>query len=181
MDLNMICDEYQEDFNSITEWCDKIYEKRFSAYFTDQRELSNRLKSKTKPISDDELEFILMEVPLNMFDVSEALNNFQMEYEVLKLEVKGKETKLAKDSTESTETKRKEFAAEQVIGDKILILAYNNILARVEKEISYSRELIMAAKKLYDRRTQTECANPISEHVSLSLPEYQPATKQYVR
>lgn len=181
MNLQDICNEYQDDFNSITEWCDNIYEKRFSTYFVDQRNLSTRLKSKTKPISDEELEFILMEVPLHMFDVSEALNNFQMEYEVLKLEVKGKETRLAKESKESSETKRKESASEQIIADKILLLAYSNVLARVEKEISYSRELIMAAKKLYDRRTQTENANPISEQVSTGLPDYQPSNKQYIK
>lgn len=180
MNLDNVQAEYQEEFDSVVDWCDRIYYSEFDKHFSDQRELFVKLKDKSKPITDTELESIIMEVPIHMFDVAEALNNFQMKYEILKLETKRKESTLAKESTESSETKRKEDAADKVIGDKVLLLAYSNVIARVEKEMSYSRELIMAAKKLYDRRTQVESANPISEQVSAGLPDYEPS-KTYIK
>lgn len=180
MNLNDIQAQYQDDFDATTEWCENIYQLEFDAYFRDQQLLYSKIKDKSKPISDSELESIIMEVPIQMFDVAEALNNFQMKYEILRLELKRKESKLAKESTESSETKRKEEAADEVVGDKILLLAYSNVIARVEKQISYSRELIMAAKKLYDRRTQVESANPISEQVHEALPDYSPS-KTYIK
>ena len=68
--------------------------------------------------------------------------------------------------------------------DKILILAYDNLITRVEKEMSYSRELIMSAKKIYDVRRNTEQSNPVSEVSSKQndLPDYYSSTsgKQYI-
>ena len=68
--------------------------------------------------------------------------------------------------------------------DKILILAYDNLITRVEKEMSYSRELIMSAKKIYDARRNTEQSNPVSEVNSKQndLPDYYSSTsgKQYI-
>lgn len=183
IDLNNIQRSYSADLDSIQSWCDEIYETKFAEYFKSQRELFNRLKSKSRPITDEELEWILTEVPMNLFDVSEKLNSFQMNQEIIKLELKGKESELLKSCQESSQDKKRESVSNQLIGDKILLLAYNNVLARVEREMSYSRELIMSAKKIYDRRRETEHSNPVSEiNPGDDLPDYSNiSNKRYIK
>ena len=51
---------------------------------------------------------------------------------------------------------------------------YNSVNERVRRQISFSRELIMSSKKLWDARRATEDANPIGGVVKeeTELPNY---------
>lgn len=159
-------------------WCSELYATMFSEYFKDHRILANKLRSQTAPISDSQLEWILTQVPLNLFDAAEKLSTLRTRYEVIKLSSKEKEYDAYKQSSETTEAKRREEAAVLTTDDKILLVALENVLNRVDKEMSYSRELIMSAKKIYDSRKQTERSNPVSEVSTKTdeLPEYYSAT-----
>ena len=163
MDLFEVESRHFEDLNAVDNWCNEIYQDNFSRYFSDQRSLFDRLRSKSHPITDEELEWILTQVPVNLFDVSEKLSKLQTYQEVLKLNVRKKEN----------ESKRKEYTDGDLFEDKVLLLAYSSILIRVEKEMSYSRELIMSAKKIWDSRRRTESSNAVSEMRSVDkLPDY---------
>ena len=178
VNLNKKAEEYAEDLDSTVEWCDSIYESQFSKFFKDQRDLFDRLKSKSRPITDTELEWILTEVPMNLFDAAESLNTLQMKQEIIKLQSKQKESELIKNSKESSDSKKREEASLQTLEDKILLLAYSNIICRVEREMSYSRELIMSAKKIWDGRRNTEKSNPIGDvNPGEDLPEYNATSK----
>lgn len=171
--------QYLGSIEGMKAWCEDIYNTRFSSYFRDQRDIGSSIRSKSRPISDEELEKILTEVPMNLFDVSERLSELRTESEVIKLEVKRKEIELAKISSETTEVKRKEEAAVLTTEDKILLMAYDNIITRVEKEMSYSRELIMSAKKIWDGRKST--TNPVGE-ITSNLPDYNYSqNKSYIK
>ena len=181
LNLKAIEQRYADDLKSVSDWCDETYAESFQPYFKDQRALFSRLKSKSRTITDAELEWILTEVPVNLFEVAESISALQTSQEVLKLSIKRREADIAKVSTESSESKRKEYAALETIDDKILLLAYGNLLTRVEKEMSYSRELIMSAKKIWDARKRTEESNPVSEISPTELPEYnQTKCKSYI-
>lgn len=174
MNLSDVQNQFSSELNSMETWCKELYDTMFSMYFKDHRMLASKLRSQTIPISDEQLEWILTQVPLNLFDASEKLSTLRTRYEVIRLASKEKEYEAYKRSEESTESKRREAAAVATTEDKILLVALENILNRVDKEMSYSRELIMSAKKIYDGRKQTERSNPVSEVRTKTddLPEY---------
>jgi hypothetical protein len=163
IDLKKLHKEYEADIDSVTEWCNEIYLQRFDGFFADYRILFKRFSSKDHPITDAELTTILMNLPVTLFDISEELNKFQISQEVVKLKNKQREQDLINNSIETTATKKKELASYNSIDDKILAIAYTSITERVSSEISFCRELIMSAKKIWDSRRNTEQSNPIGE------------------
>lgn len=166
IDLNNVQASMQEDIQSVLDWCNEMYNKNYAPFFTRQRELYKRLESKTHPITDEELEDIITSIPLDLFTVSEALDNMKTSHEVIKLRNKQKLNELKKASTATTATQKTEDAEVQMIEEKILDMAYGNLLSRVDHEISFSRELIMGAKKVWDRRRQTENVNPVGTNIA---------------
>lgn len=161
--LNSTYSEYSEDVESITDWCNSKYNDLFAKYFKDQRNLAKRLSSDKRSITDSELEFILTDVPLNLFDVSEILATIESEYQAIKLMISKKESDITKKLDYSTETAKRREAEIQCIEDHILLIAYDRLINQVNRELSYSRELIMSAKKLWDSRRRTDTINPVSE------------------
>lgn len=177
---------YNENMNDVTSFCDQIYLEEFAPYFDDERRLYKRLESTSTPITDAELEDILTNLPLRMFTVSEKVSQLRIKHEVVKIGTKEKARNIEANSSASTQTARKEEAAYSVLGDQLLAMAYSAVLERVEKEISYSRELIMSAKKIWDARRNTDGVNPVSENTIpesndvSDLPEY-PAGGRYIK
>ena len=168
---------HKQNEQDVISWCDEIYTATFSEYFDTERKLYKRLKDSARPITDSELENILTTLPLQLFAASEALSQLKIRSEVVKLDIKDKLYQQEKVSPGSTVTARKEDAAYSVLADQLLQVAYTNIIDRVEKEISYSREVIMAAKKIWDSRRNTEQVAPTT------LPDYKSttATKAYIQ
>lgn len=161
IDLKSICESMNEDINSVIEWCNQIYDQTFSAYFKDQRELFKKLESKTHPITDEELERILTAIPLELFSVSEKISQFKISQEVIRMKNKQSTAELVNASTESTQTKKKEEADLLMLENKLVDTVFAAVISRVDSEVSFSRELIMSAKKIWDRRRQIEQSNPI--------------------
>lgn len=161
IDLRSICDEMNEDAESVISWCDQLYSDNFESYFKDEKDLFKRLESKIHPITDEELEWILTTLPLELFSVSEKLSKIKITQEVYKMKNKQKNSELVDKSLEKTQTKKKEEADLQMLENKLVETVYSSIISRVENEISFSRELIMSAKKIWDRRRQIESSNPI--------------------
>lgn len=174
-DLNEIYESNRADIEALREWSNEIYNARFAQYFASQRSLYAEMKSRSHPITDESLEHILTTLPLELFSAAEELNQLKLSKELLKLKLKDKLAYYETTSTESTATKRAEDAALKVAGDKLLSMAFSTLVERVEKEMSFSRELIMSAKKIWDSRRQAEDTNPISPVVTDSvdnLPDY---------
>lgn len=173
-DIRLVQQENEDDVIAVTSWCDEMYDGIFAPYFKDVRKLYKRLQSKSRPITDDELEEILTMLPLNLFSVSESLNKFRTELEVHKMKMKQKKKEYVDSSIETSETRRTADAQYRLIEDELLCTAYSNVIARVEGEVSFSRELIMSAKKLWDGRRGGERVNPVSEGTTEPLPDYNP-------
>ena len=143
------------------EWSEEIYQSTFSKYFRNQRELYDRFQCTNSPITDSELEMILTTIPLDLFTVAEKLSEFKVSQEVTKLRVKQIEKDEELFSDKSSETKRKEEASFNTLEHKLIITVQNAIVDRVEREMSFSRELIMGAKKIWDSRRTAEDSLPI--------------------
>lgn len=171
--INESYEAREDDIQEVIDWCDETYDTNFAPYFEDVYSLRKELDSKSHPITDESLERILTYVPIQLFSVSEMLSKFTLSLEVLKLKMKETEHEVAKNSTASTATKRQEEAAISILGDKLLITAYQSILTRVEKEMSYTRELIMGAKKVWDARRRTDGSMPVGE-IDSSDYDYRP-------
>ena len=192
LNLSDILKNYEDDISAVYSWSDDIYEHRFATFFNRVRELYEIFKSKTHPITDSELEEIITNLPLELFSVSEYLNKIRTAYEVIKLKRKEKRSKLLSESKGRNDTLRNSEADSGVIEDDILLLGYSIVIQRVENEISFCRELIMGAKKIYDRRKSTELASPIlpvglddTKISTTSLPDYHPTAtlqnKTYIK
>ena len=116
------------------------------------------MHSEESPINHTELEWILIELPMELFTLAESLNQLRLEYDIFKLEEKDLTKKSKKDSElGSTELELNRLRA--------MISVYSAVITRVENEISYSKELIMGAKKIWDRYRAAEASNPVGEVV----------------
>lgn len=170
---------YATDLDELDRWIESEYNAKFAEYFKDQRALFARMKSESRPISDTELETVLVEVPLQLFSASEALNAIRLKCEAIKLENKQKQHKIMRLSSEKTDAKKKEEAEVQTVSDKLLILVMSTLIARVENEVSFSRELIMSAKKIWDSRRRSETSNPVNPISTSSEELDEPELKEY--
>lgn len=160
--MNQIINLYEDDTNAVHEWCEEIYQNKFATFFNKVRDLYRKFQDRDKPITDKELEEIMTNLPLELFSVSENLNNLRASCEVVKLKRKEKRLKAFRESGAKNDSGRNAEADEAVLEDDILLLGFSTIIQRVENEISFCRELIMGAKKVYDRRKSTEYAAPIN-------------------
>ncbi len=172
MDLSNLNLKFESSMSDIESWCNNQYQDYFSEYFINVKNLYLRLKSESKPITDQELEQILTDLPLELFSVSEVLNNFKLKSELISLEVKKEKREVENRSEASTQTARRDEANFSVIEDEFLIKAYNLIIDRVEHEISFSRELIMSAKKIWAARRDAEVVALPSDKSIEDLPNY---------
>lgn len=190
--LKSLDDEYyNESIAAVTDWCSTAYSDNFMKYFTISEDLYNRLNSEDRPITDSELEKILIDVPLDLIQASECLTTFKTALETIKLALKRKRITRAqelrnpvnKDVSPCTESAAKKKSEEETIDDEILILAYQNLISKVESKISLTKELIMGAKKIFDRRKANEevvPVRPVDERPE-ALPNYSIPGNTYVR
>ena len=179
IDLNKSYDRNKEDIQSVNDWCDNAFDKSFSEYFKESELLFERLKSEDRPITDTELEYILMTIPMHLYSASETLNKFKIHLEIIKLNNKKKEADLMKESDAKTASQKKADAQIQMLDDTLLETAYTLIISRVESSISMSKELIMGAKKIWDGRRKSEQSMPVSEIDPDNIPTYQ--KNQYIK
>lgn len=146
--------EIVDEVSEIIDIAESVYQEIVGDYFKEVQELYQRFKSIKDPITDSELEIILTLVPLKLFGVSEALSKTQLMNEIVK--IKTKETK----------------GADAELDYKLTSSLYGAVITRIEKEMSFCRELIMSCKKIWDSRRHAEDA-PIHSDVTADLPEYQ--------
>ena len=129
--------------------------------------------------------------PLELFTAAEKLNALRLNCEVVKLKNKQTLEKLRKDVTDAatqeglnkTQTAERVAHAisEKMVEYEVLYTAYSSVITRVENEQTFSKELIMGAKKVWDSRRSAENSNPVKEVIP-DLPEYDiTANKQYVK
>ena len=183
MNIADIDKRYKSDlFDGLDEWLEESYQTSFAPYFDIQTHLIKRLSDDDNPITDEELQSILIDIPLKLFEVSEILNRFKLRCNAIKLNIKQTEKQTVFDMTEGSATHKREVAVLSTVEDKFLLQAYESLIARVEKELSYSRELIMGAKKIWDGRRSSEAPTPtIPETDGVDLPEYTNVPKAYIQ
>lgn len=189
MHIEDVVKEYADDNYAVLTYCDKIYTDLFAENFKDVRDLYKRMKSTLQPITDSELEYILTTFPLELFTVAENLNKIRLLREVTKLKNKAKMRELraefqttVNDMAELTKAEKQTYLM-QLINEsmaeyEVLLAAYDSLISRVENEQTFSKELIMGAKKIWDSRRSSESANPVAP-VATELPEYD--RKAYIK
>lgn len=175
---------YSEKLNEICAVRDELYDEIFAELFSRVTELYQRFKSEVRPITDEELETILTELPLRLFTVSERLADIRMRMSVTKLENKHKRIALIQTYSIEPEyeglsqTAVRELVStrvdDEMRDDEIAVMVYSSLIDRIEGELSFSRELIMGSKKLWDAR-RSNATNPVAPVVP-DLPEYTPST-----
>lgn len=171
-------ENYAEYIDDIQSWVDEQYAEHFKDCFDSVRNIHKTMQSSSRTISDSELEWILTELPMMLFSISEDLNRVRLDAEVIKLRkktVKSDFDKLASEMVENKElakTEVKNWVDTALVDHDILISAYTSLISRVETEISFSRELIMGCKKIWDSRRKTESSNPVGEVVPSEMPNY---------
>lgn len=159
-DISKALESLKEDFESADNLVDEIYHKYFHAYFKKEQVMYGKFRATDDPITDKELEWIITSLPLDLFSASNALAQFKQHLEIVKLKIKQRK---------NTDTENLDGLDEEY---KLMNIIYTSVITRVELEISFSKELIMGAKKVWDARRSSEVA-PIGEVVKkVELPEY---------
>lgn len=165
MNFDLIEQKYQKDIDAVRRYQNDVYDEMFSAEFSEVKNLSDMIKkSGYRSPSDEVLEIILMDVPLKLFDIAEKVNQLELTLQVLKLKLKEKKIDLKHDPAvrELSASQLTEFISVNTIEDELMISIYSKLIERVNSQISYSKELIMSAKKLWDRRKEAESAMPVT-------------------
>jgi len=176
------------DIETTRDWVDNIYNKVFGDMFHEIFRLSSNMHDPDFKITDSELEWILTSLPLVLFQVSERLNGLRLEHEVIKLS--RKRERFVKESAIRDEldingcsissSEMKSLVDINMTDYDIMLASYSSLISRVEGEISFSKELIMGAKKVWDSRRSSENSNPVGEVVvDDELPDYKP--NSYIR
>lgn len=180
LNLDNTLNKYQTDIDDVNKWADSEYNKYFFEHFKDVNRLHDKLKSNNDPITDEELEWILTWLPLELMSVSEKLSQLKNTQEVIKLGIKQEENKTISNLIDEglSATKAKEVAASETSSDKLLVSIYDSIYDRVLKQSTFAKELIMSSKKIWDARRNSEQSMPSipSEDVQ-ALPDYNPGQK----
>lgn len=174
MDLNNRLSRLSKDIDEVNQWSEEQYNKYFSQYFKGTVDLYNKMKSSktNQQIDDIELEWILTDLPLELFSVTEQLSKLKTAQEVIKISIKKTEREYVKSHTEGSETKRKEEAAELTAEDRLLVSVYDSIAERVSRQMTFSKELIMSAKKIWDARRADGIPLPEMNIDPSRLPDY---------
>lgn len=169
---------HMEDFQEIDTWLSKRYDSTFKQYFEGQRNIHKRILNSDTKITNEELEKIIIDIPLMLIEVAEEINKYKLRIESLKLNMKSRQIAM-KHSVENLD----EIEVEN-LNNKLLIAAYQMLIQRVEKEMSYSRELIMGAKKVWDSRINSDTiipTGPVDRTDPLAgLPDYKIRGKEYI-
>lgn len=175
--------------DKIIEYIDKTYNNIFGELFSKMEEVGKNL-SDQKQISDSELEYILVSLPLDLMQISEKLNDIRMILETLKLKHSDLKQDALNKYNDWYEGKAKHAGCSasafvnsnsDVRNSELYQKILSNIITRVENRLSYSRELIMGAKKIWDARRATEQLMPVGELDIDKLPEYTPPKQTYIK
>ena len=179
MQINAFLQEnYAEYINDVSNWVEDQYKRNFKDCFDSVRVIQHRMQSQTRTISDSELETILTELPMQLFSISENLNKIRLEAEVIKLRKKQVKADLDQKALQMVSEKEipkdamKSWVDTELAEHDVLLAAYSSLITRVESDISFSKELIMGCKKIWDARRRTEQSNPVGEVVPSDLPKY---------
>lgn len=182
-DLDNAKAQYEDDTSSVLEFANEIYDKNFADDFYIVDTLYDTMSKTPRKITDDELEEILTTLPLDMIHVSSSISELKLRREVVKLKNKETRRKLQKQITQdydqslsgySATAKKAEIDAEltsQMVAYEILLSAYDAVIAKVEGKVSFSKEMIMSCKKVWDARRSAE-AVPMGVAQEDTLPEY---------
>ncbi len=161
IDISHAVADLKDDFSATDALVDDIYNKYFAKYFIRTKEFETAFQNKVTPITDEQLEDIMVGLPLDLIQVSNSLAQFKQHQEIVKLTIKQRKklkSNLPEDADMDTE-----YA--------LMSIVYSSVITMVEGQISFSKELIMSAKKVWDARKRTETVSPIKE-TSIELPNY---------
>jgi len=158
VDLTRALESLKEDFDATEALVNEIYNKYFSANFERINSLNEQFRDKSTPISDEALEDIITVVPLDLYMISNQLSQLQHQQEITKLKIK--------------QRKKSNIPEEDLdIEYQLMSIVYSSVISRVEHQITFSKELIMGAKKIWDARKHTVSINPIKDKY-IDLPDY---------
>ena len=144
-DISRALDSLKADFDAADSLVEDIYNKYFAKYFIQEIMMHDRFRDSDVPITDKELEWIITSLPLELFSVANALAQFKQHNEIVKLKIKQRKTKSKDEVDDGLD---EEY--------KLMSIIYAAVIARVEQEVSFSKELIMGAKKVWDARRNGE-------------------------
>ena len=160
-DISRAIESLEEDFISADALVSEIYDKYFASYFKKEQEIHLRFKDVEKPITDEELEWLITYLPLELFSVANALAQFKQHNEIVKLKIKQRKGKSKEELDDGLEDEY-----------KLMSIIYAAVITRVEQEISFSKELIMGSKKVWDARRSGEKSPTSGLPIDEPLPDY---------
>jgi len=159
VDISKATEFLREDFEAADTLVDEIYDKYFAQGFKRISELEKAFRNTDTPVTDAQLEEIITTIPMDLYTISASLAQFKQHYEIVKL---------------TNKQRKKSKADDTDVEYQLMAIVYNSVIDRVEYQISFTKELIMGAKKIWDARRRTDTTNPIKD-TYINLPNYDDA------
>lgn len=195
MSIDDVLKEYKTDTDAVVAFSEELYQP-FKEDFAMVDKMYDKMNETPSKVTDDELEEIMTALPLKIIHVSSGLSQIQLRKEVVKLKNKDKKQSIREEIEEKYEdylapmskTEQKAFVdakvEQELTAYNILLTAYDSVINRLNTEISFSRELIMSCKKVWDARRAAEApmiSNPKDRNQSSpnNIPDYRPNQKVY--
>lgn len=166
MEIESTMKEHENNLSDIRLWVEEKYQYEFEELFRVPLSLIDKVDKGT--ITDEELQSILIDLPLDLFQVSERSNNYKLFKEVIKLGMKERKLDMSYSKKDSEAYMKDSY---KVIEDEAAMLGVDSLITRVDKQVSMCKELIMGAKKIWDARRATENVCPVNPPED-ELPEY---------
>lgn len=167
---------YNKDIDLTLDYYNKIHDSLMRETLDKIYDMYEYMKKNS--ISDEDLEWVLTSLPIDLMHISESLNTLRLQHSVVKL--KQKELRMEIESTivdSCVEGTPKSSIKEQVDAEmaehKVVETTLQCLITGIEHELSFCKELIMGCKKVWDSRRNTENVNPVKE-VDTDLPDYTP-------
>lgn len=162
---------YNQDFTAANNLVLKIYSTDFLPHFSILESLYYEMSKDKNKISDASLEEILVNLPLELFKVSEKLTELRVKLAVTKL--KNRETKVEKEGELMTtyyDLPKSEMRSRisavlpmEMASYELLVDVYEALIDLVSSKLTFSKELIMSAKKVWTSRREAEGSMPCGE------------------
>ena len=89
MDIKELIHITMYGVEELDDWCEKIYQDNFGEYFKGVKKLRSQMElAERNPISDADLEMVLIDLPLELFSALEQVHRMRTHQELMKVNAK---------------------------------------------------------------------------------------------
>lgn len=147
-------DNTESDSSYVDELVNGLVDKccdRLDAYVAYVADILNKAGDTSEPITDQELDDIIMTLPTQMYFASESQEKLGIRHDVSSTNRQLLYNKLFSEA-DGTVGVRKAKAESELVNEDIALIVYERAYNQIKAKLAYALELLQSAKKVLGRR-----------------------------